>query len=535
MAYNQTIIDGIFCGKEFPPTAEQRNMVETIAKAFYSRRSERKVIVATAVAGAGKTATCLDLYKILYRDLAGQFIQVVAFNVAAKKELVERGVEAKHAKTLNGLGHANLSRYARNQGLTLDVTDMKTTTMLRQTDEELAKIAPVRRFAKKMMDFCKSECLRTFERAKLEAIADHYEVFIDIAFDECEDKYGMTYDELEDKAYVWIATAMKANNIVPKEGTWMIDYNDQVYLPVVLGIKCFQNDLLIVDEAQDLSLANKHLVNICLKKNGVLVLVGDDYQCIYAWRGCEVDGLSKTLARTRLNPVATPLTYNWRSGKQIIEFAQSICPDIQCGNGKEAVVKSEPLSKFEVVKLEGDVAVLSRLRAPLISYAIECLKADKPFTFRFSLKFITDNIKMICDKELGLSIRAFRRRLNAWVDSRTKLYEQQDADTALEELEDFAAIMETLLEKVTTTDKVSDLIQVVKDLDARIKKADGSLHLSTIHGSKGLEWETTYIIGYEEIGNRARKEWKQIEARKLRFVAATRAKTNLIFLQDNDE
>lgn len=533
--YNQTIIDNVFLANEFPPTDEQRAMVETIARAFYARRTHREIIVATAVAGAGKTATCLDLYRALVHDLAGQYIQCVAFNVAAKDEMISRGVEPKHAKTLNGLGHANLSRYAKGRGLTLDVSEAKPTQMLRAADPELAKIAPVRRFARKMIDFVKAECLREFSRDKLEAIADHYEVFIDIAFGECEEQYGMTYEELEDKAYAWIAAAMKLNNQVPSNGVWVIDYNDQVYLPVVLGIKCFQNDLLIVDEAQDLSVANKYLINLCLKKNGVLVLVGDDYQCIYAWRGCEVNGLSKTLARTHLNPVATPLTYNWRSGKQIIEFAQEICPDIQCGNGKEASVTAAPLSKFEVLTLEGDVAVLSRLRAPLIGYAIECLKADKPFTFKMSLKFITDNIKMVCNKDDSLSIRAFKRRLHAWIDARRELYEQQDADTALEELEDFAAIMETLLEKVRTTDKVSDLIQVVKDLDARIKEADGSLHLSTIHGSKGLEWETTYVIGYEEIGNRARKEWKQVEARNLRFVAATRAKTNLVFLSETDE
>ena len=189
------------------------------------------------------------------------------------------------------------------------------------------------------------------------------------------------------------------------------------------------------------------------------------------------------------------------------------------------------MSKFEITKLDGDVAVLSRLRAPLISYAIELLKADKPFTFQFSLKFLTDTVKQIGDNDL--SIRAFKRHLVKYVDTKRELYTQQDADNALEELEDFAAIMDTILEKVRTTDKVSDLVAYIKDLDRRIRESDGSLTLSTMHGSKGLEWETTYLIGYEEIGNRASKEWKEIEARNLRFVAVTRAKTNLIFLQES--
>ncbi len=535
--YDIDTIDEVFEAKDYPPTAEQRNVVETIAKHFYKRREDRSIIVVTAVAGAGKTATCLDVYKVLTADLARQSIQFVAFGVKAKDEMVSRGVDKKHARTLNGLGNANLSRFARARGLALDVKDSyaKSYNLLRMTDEKfrLFDIAPVRRFAMKMIDFVKSECLSSFDRERLEKLADHYEVFIDLAYDECQDEYGTTFDELEDKAYEWIAAAMCLNNVIPESGKWTIDYNDQVYLPVVLKIKCFENDLIIVDEAQDLSIANKRLVDRCLRKNGVLVLVGDDYQCIYAWRGCPVDGLKATLGRERLNPISTPLTYNWRSGKEIIKFAQGICPDIQCGNGKDANVTTEDVKKFEVTDLSGDVAVLSRLRAPLISYAIECLKADIPFTFRFSLQYIIDTIKVIGDSTL--SIRAFKRRLNVYIGGKTEQYTQQDADTALEELEDFSAIMAVLLSKVRATDKVSNLTQVIEDLNERIRKSDGSLCLSTIHGSKGMEWETTYLLGYEDIGNRARKDWKIIEARNLKFVACTRAKTNLIFLQDIDD
>ena len=528
--YDPTITDAIFDAKEYPPTDEQRALVDKIGQTFYASRSGRKVIVCPAVAGAGKTATMLDVYKVLTFDLAGQFIQYVAFNVKAKDELIARGVDAKHAKTLNGLGHANLSRYARNHGLQVKLFDGKVIQVLRRTDEELAEIAPARRFAKSLIGFVKAHALKKFDRETLEGLADHYEVFIDLTYEECEDRYNISLDELESRTYDWIARAMVENNRVPTNGDWTIDYNDQVYLPVVLGIKCFQNDMIVVDEAQDLSLANKFLVSACLKKNGVLVLVGDDYQCIYAWRGCEVDGLSKTLARTNIDVESSPLTYNWRSGKQIIEFAQTICPSIQCGNGKEAKVETQKVEDFDVLKLEGDVAVLSRLRAPLVSYAIECLKADKPFTFQFSLKFLIDTIKQIADT--NLSIRAFKRHLAQYVATKRELYVQQDADQALEDLEDFEAIMDTLLDKVRTTDKVGDLCLYIGQLDRRIKEADGSLCLSTMHGSKGLEWDTTYLLGYDKIGNRATKDWKITEARNLRFVATTRAKSHLVFIDE---
>lgn len=519
--------------KEYAATDEQRAFVETVTTAFYADREEREIIVCSAVAGAGKTATCLDLYNVLTSDLAGQYIQTVTFNVAAKEELISRGVEAKHAKTVNGLGHANLARYARNHGLNLDVDEGKVTKCLRETNRQLAEISPARRFAKKLIGFVKAEGLRRFDRERLEKLAVHYGIFIDLTPDECLSEYRMTLDDLEAKTFAWVADAMAANNRVPDSGDWVIDYDDQVYLPVVLNVRCFQNDLMIVDEAQDLSLANKRLIDRCLAKNGLLVLVGDDYQCIYAWRGCPVEGLSKTLSNEKLGAISTPLTLNWRSAEEIIANAQSVCPHIRCGSGRSGSVSSEDASKFDVTELTGDVAVLSRLRAPLIGMAIDCLKADVPFRFRFSLNFLTDAVKDIADDDT-LSIRAFKRRLKTWAENRRKTYELNDADQAIEELDDLVTILNTILTKVTLTQKVSDLHAEIGRLDRQIREADGALTLSTIHGSKGLEWESTYVLGFDKIGSRATRDWQEVEARNLRNVANTRAKNHLIYLVESD-
>lgn len=787
-------IENVFASKEFPPTDEQRSMVSTIAHLFCSPRSNRKIAVVTAVAGAGKTETTIDTYKVLREHIGRQYMQVVAFGVSAKGELIERGVEAKHCKTLNGLGHANLSRFARNQGLELELTDGKVSELLRSVDADLAKIAPARRFAKKLIDFAKSECLMSFTRERLERIADHYEIFIDLPMDACDDAYGMSYEELEGRTYEWVCRTLVENNRVPACGVWKIDYNDQVYLPVALNIKCFQNDCLLVDEAQDLSRANKFLIDRCLKKNGLLVLVGDDYQCvsgdtlvktdrgsvsvkdleigdriecwagrkvtfntvknkcksmkrigraittqsgkrlnatgeheiwaalsleygiptytwktgnpiirdplferfgqngkklldelefsfekphwvatasnkgeeprnliylnanvregasvtlewsnpilteklkdevgwstgknnrirryfkdyrkalefatklsqltgldvtdrilldrrafrlmpflqlhvgmavlvneggrvvadtiveisehetgeyydievdvcanffgndilshncIFAWRGCEVNGLENTLNRRGLDTVHLPLTYNWRSGQEIIDFAQGLCPHIKCGNRKSAVVDTVEAKDFDVLEIESG-AVLSRLRAPLIGMAIERLRAGLPFTCKMSLQSIVDTVKSIGHDEL--SIRAFRRRLKRWYDEKMAIYAMNDADAALEELEDTYAILGVILERVTTTDTVSGLVSAIRELDREINESDGSLALMTIHSSKGMQWDTTYVLGFDEIGIGARKEWKQVEARNLKVVACTRAKSKLVFV-----
>lgn len=535
-------IETVFAAKEHPPTSEQVNAVHLVCDAFYTVddfNDDRTIVVMTAVAGAGKTTTVVDIYNVIASDLRGKYIQAVAFNVKARDEFIARGLDKCHTKTVNGLGHANLSRWAKSNGLDLDVDAGKNSKVLRKVNNELAEIAPARRFAAKMMGFIKAECLTRFDRSRLETLADHYGVFIDVAYDECEDLYGVTYDELEDAAYGWIAAAMKRNNEVPASGTWVIDYDDQVYLPVVLGIRCFQNDMLIVDEAQDLSVANKRLIDRCLKKTGLLVLVGDDYQCIYAWRGCRVGGLESTLNRPNLNTIHAPLTYNWRSGQQIIDLAAEICPDIQCGTGRDAIVRDMDEADFDLLTEidddETDVAILSRLRAPLIGFAIECLKNNIPFTFQIALSFLIDSISDATDGKTDLSIRAFKRRWNAYVAAKLTQYKTLDADQAADELADTDAIIKTLLDRVRTTDKVSNLIDEIDTLQRQINEADGSLTLSTIHGAKGLEWAKTYLLGYESIGNNARRDWQEIEARNLRFVAVTRAKNEIVFINEDSK
>lgn len=524
------IVDQVLSNKDYPVTGEQRNFVETVYSLYTQPRNNRKLVVASAVAGAGKTATCIDIYNCIAAERG--FFQLVAFNVAAKDELIARGVSPKNCRTLNGLGHANLSRFARSRGLNL-VVDVasgrdKISECLQLADRALNGRKPVRRFAKSLVSFCKSHAINKPSNAKLIELASRYELALEVTEEELID-WECDIDELERKAFDWVRKALEINNKIPSTKDWLIDFNDQVYLPVVHKIDCFQNDLLIIDEAQDLSIADKKLIDRCLKSNGLLVLVGDDYQCINAWRGATVESLQRTAKNPKLDVVETPLTLNFRSKRAIIENAKIDCPHIECGAGEGGTV--ETIKDFDVTKLSGDIAVLSRTRAPLIELATQCLKEGTPFTFRFSLKFVTEFVESVCEDNT-LSIRAFLRRLANYKKARTEIYEAQGADQALEALEDTVSIVETIIGKyLITTNTVGDLIREIDKLTERIKKSDGALHLTTMHSSKGLEWDTTYLIGFDEIGKNCHKEWKQIEARNLRLVARTRAKSHLIFVE----
>lgn len=60
---------------------------------------------------------------------------------------------------------------------------------------------------------------------------------------------------------------------------FMIDFVDMVYLPVYLKMFIKQVDILMVDEAQDLSALQHEFIKKLLKTDGRMVIVGDHYQC----------------------------------------------------------------------------------------------------------------------------------------------------------------------------------------------------------------------------------------------------------------
>ena len=71
------------------------------------------------------------------------------------------------------------------------------------------------------------------------------------------------------------------------------------------------------------------------------------------------------------------------------------------------------------------------------------------------------------------------------------------------------------------------------ELDAGFSASDERLILSTIHSSKGLEWNTVFIMNLVEgkfPSSQAISHEEQEEERRLLYVAATRAKNKLYFM-----
>ena len=90
-------------------------------------------------------------------------------------------------------------------------------------------------------------------------------------------------------------------------------------------LKKYQNQFsyLLVDEFQDINISQYQMIQLLSEKSGNLYVVGDDDQAIYGFRGSSPDIMQKFQMDYR-NAVTYPLTSNFRSGEQIVRFADRV-------------------------------------------------------------------------------------------------------------------------------------------------------------------------------------------------------------------
>ncbi len=111
----------------------------------------------------------------------------------------------------------------------------------------------------------------------------------------------------------------------------VIDYDDQLYLTVEL-LKARANILrdlqaqykyILVDEFQDTNPMQSALIDLLAEKNQNLMVVGDDDQSIYGWRGATVANI---LDFKKRYPKAREITLieNYRSNQQILDAAYKL-------------------------------------------------------------------------------------------------------------------------------------------------------------------------------------------------------------------
>jgi DNA helicase-2/ATP-dependent DNA helicase PcrA len=307
-----------------------------------------------------------------------------------------------------------------------------------------------------------------------------------------------------------------------KRDTRQIDFDDMIWMPLVLDWAWPQFDVLFVDEAQDFNEMQRELIVRCTT-NGRCIIVGDKNQAIYGFRGADSNSIaifSERLEKMGKTVKYFPMTLTWRCPKSVVKEANRYVKEFNClDTAEEGAVHVD--SHFNPQK---DDIVLCRYNAPLVSAFYDLLSQGKSAYVlgRDMHKGLINEVKNITKKE-NMPAKEFvqlaRTNFNTQYLRLVNANKQNQAN-ALEDKHKCITVF------AGRADTVGGIIAEIKRVFNSNQKGD--IMLSTVHKAKGLEADNVYILTPERMPHP--KATNPREERNIIYVAITRAKKNLYYV-----
>lgn len=473
-----------------------------------------------AVAGSGKTTTLLAAAQHISPS---QTTIALAFNKKIQEVLEQRFPKHIHCKTFNGLGHTILGRrFGRPK---LNARKMGELTSDRVNNSAMSeKWYEIRDLACQMKSA--GLCHPDFEdKLKCETKIADYNSIQELAL-----HYDLTIDDdIIDAAMDVLSMSMVAAS------TGEIDFDDQIYITTYFTADKYwpkyQN--ILVDESQDLSYMQHDMVERLMESEvSRLIIVGDPNQAIYGWRGAASSSMNDLEERFKLKRM--PLSVCFRCPSQVVTLAQAIVPQIQPKENADPGVIERKGIDWKSTDLEEGSVVLCRNNAPLIALAFDLLRNNRPayFSGRDIGAGLKKALKQVGEGLLGAALLNW---MNENVDKAKAKGHYDKADM----IEDTYEVLECIRVSCEARTK-NDLIKGIEYL-FRVEYSPDVIELSTIHRSKGKEWETVYFLNENLIPGRwildaymegkPSATWMMEQENNLHYVAVTRSLNKLIFIE----
>ncbi len=271
-----------------------------------------------AGAGSGKTRTLT--YRVAYlldNGIAPENILLLTFTNKAAREMLERveglvphETRAIWGGTFHSIGSRLLRRHAEKVGLGRSFTIMDRED---QKDLMAASIAAAGVNTKEVR-FPKPEVV-----ANIFSLADNTGLDLEDVLDSRYPYFSELGGDLAKVRKAYAERKLEANNV---------DFDDLL----TLTVKLFEENpeiaehyqaqfqFVLVDEYQDTNHIQSKLIDLCAAKHGNLMVVGDDAQSIYSWRGADFEHIlefPKTYPDAKVYKIET----NYRSVPEVLELA----------------------------------------------------------------------------------------------------------------------------------------------------------------------------------------------------------------------
>ena len=342
---------------------------------------------------------------------------------------------------------------------------------------------------------------------------------------------------------------------------------------------------VLVDEYQDINKAQKVMVDGLLAGGASQWVVGDDDQAIYGWRGSSLKfilGFKDSYPSTE----TVNLVRNYRSGQTIIDNANDLISNVKRRHKKELLAESEnpgvvklvnaANESYEALQIASaikerlkqgvaleDIAVLARTNLLPMTVVDVLLAQEIPMVLKDGIRMFGEPAARDLISALAIaSNKEAAPGWDGWLPGNLKTFAKKIAGEPWDrKVKALCTMLVKFSPKVLSPEELDERINVIDhykdyllDLDdpeevfRRIAKAqkqpkDGKgVYVGTIHRSKGLEWDSVFVMGWEDdkLPHSLNHGRKLDEERRLAYVAVTRPKNFLMLSyadkrQDDDK
>lgn len=495
-------------------------------------------IMLEARAGTGKTFSCIQGCRRYLAEYPRANIAMVAYNKSIATELEAQVPEGVTACTMHSLGFKAIRDWVVNRTAhgKVKVNNWKTINILEDIlgKKELKKLGSGFQYSmKKVVSLAKNVLVSRdhFDR-DFDAMVAHY----NLQLNGDEKKIKELLPKVLDRS---LLNLDDSQSYTLSPGLFEIDFDDMIWLPVVMGIPLDKFDILFIDEAQDLNKSRQCLAVKSLAEDGRLIAVGDPKQAIYGFAGADAYSMRNLANEVGADDVIhLPLTVSRRCPKSHIKLAQKIVSDIKpMPLAMKGTIYTRN-SERAIEEMKGGDLVLCRMNAPLMRIAYSLIKQNTPVTIQgrdIGASLVT-LCKKLVDGDMSVDIFYFNTRLDGYLVREIARLDAKALHTPVSKSQ-----YEMLQDKVECIRAISEGLVIVHDVVARIENlfsdntdtVKAKVLLSSVHRAKGLEAETVYISHPEKMPHpMATLEWEIEQEFNIKYVAITRSMNTLVFMED---
>ena len=453
----------------FRPSEQQAVFFDTL-------RSDRHHVALRARAGTGKTTT---LIRALSDGYTGeQSALFLAFNKSIAEELKARAPSWVKVATFNGLGHELLLGQFGND-LKLEPRKVRNTVK-----EIVDSLDPCTKsfWNRSRVGYAILCVEKALESTELPGKSLPLIITTAIAGEDPVDQSALREPLLLLCTEVMRAMWCNTKVFCFAEQLWRC-YHERFFLP--------QYPLVLVDEAQDLNDLQIEIVRQLVGETGRVLLVGDNRQAIYTFRGSDENAFQRLI--TAFNARVLPLTVTRRCGKSIVALAARVVPDFTAHeSAHEGEVRTVTMPDvFEGVQA-GDI-IVSRTNAPLIKLCLRML--SKGTGVIFVGRDIAKSLEAIEELSPGCnSLAELSQKLDQRYDHKISIAVQKDdpVDKLEDERDCLISILENSLSVEDACYRTRRLIRLCSE-----KKNDASvIRVMSTHQAKGLEADRVWCLSW---------------------------------------